>query len=160
MDQDLSMLSGGEITQLEDAFAYIAILIAGADGKIDPKEVSWAEKIAQIRTYAGEERLKTFHEEVNQNIHSRIQQLISELPSDVTSRSKAITDKLSQLNPILSSLDPYIGAYLYKGYVSFAERTAKSSGGFLSFFTISPEEKKWIGLPMLNPILYNPDEEE
>ncbi|MEP6795249.1 MAG: hypothetical protein ABJB16_13045, partial [Saprospiraceae bacterium] len=66
MDQDLDLLSKEELTQLEDAFAYITILIAGADGKIDEKEITWAEKIAHIRTYAGDERLKTFHEEVDQ----------------------------------------------------------------------------------------------
>jgi hypothetical protein len=160
MDQDLGLLSKEDLTQLEDAFAYITILIAGADGKIDEKEITWAEKIAHIRTYAGDERLKAFHEEVDQNLHSRIETLISELPKDVSSRSKIISEKLAQLNPVLSSLDPYIGAYLYKGFLSFAERTAKSSGGFLSFFTISSEEKKWIGLPMLNAILYDDGEEE
>ncbi len=160
MDQDLGLLSKEELTQLEDAFAYITILIAGADGKIDEKEITWAEKIAHIRTFAGDERLKAFHEAVDQNLHSRIETLLGELPKDVVGRSNMISEKLSQLNPILSSLDPYIGAYLYKGYLSFAERTAKSSGGFLSFFTISPEEKKWIGLPMLNAILYDDGEEE
>ena len=160
MDQDLGLLSKDELSQLEDAFAYITILIAGADGKIDEKEINWAEKIAHIRTYAGDERLKAFHEEVDQNLHTRIQTLISELPTDVSSRSNAISEKLAGLNPILTSLDPYIGAYLYKGYVSFAQRVAKSSGGFLSFFTITPQEKKWVGLPMINAILYDEGEEE
>ncbi len=160
MDQDLGLLSKEELTQLEDAFAYITILIAGADGKIDEKEITWAEKIAHIRTFAGDERLKAFHEEVDKNLHARIETLINELPKDVSSRSKMISEKLAQLNHVLSSLDPYIGAYLYKGFLSFAERIAKSSGGFLSFFTISPEEKKWIGLPMLNAILYDDGEEE
>ncbi|HZV71482.1 MAG TPA: hypothetical protein VFG10_18145 [Saprospiraceae bacterium] len=160
MDQDLGLLSKDELSQLEDAFAYITILIAGADGKIDEKEITWAEKIAHIRSYAGDERLKAFHEEVDHNLHSKIQTLISELPTEVAKRSALISEKLSQLNPILTSLDPYIGAYLYKGYVSFAQRVAKSSGGFLSFFTITPEEKKWVGLPMLNAILYDEGEEE
>ena len=160
MDQDLSTLSNEEITQLEDAFAYITILIAGADGKIDPKEVAWAEKIAQIRTYAGDERLKSFHADVNTNLDSRIKELIHDLPTDISKRSAIISEKLSQLNHILMNLDPSIGSYLYKGYVSFAVRIAKASGGFLSFFTIGPEEKKWVRLPMLNPIIYNPDEEE
>ena len=48
----------------------------------------------------------------------------------------------------------------YKGFVSFAERIAKASGGILSFFTIGPEEKKWIGLPMLTPIVYKVEEDE
>lgn len=160
MEQDLSLLSSDKITQLKDAYAYITILIAGADGKIDPQELSWAEKITQIRTFAGDERLKTFHTDVNSAIASRIKTLIGELPADAPSRSKVIADILSGLNPILSSLDPSLGYYLYKGYVTFAERIAKSSGGFLSFFSIGPEEKKWINLPMLTPIIYTPEEEE
>ena len=63
-------------------------------------------------------------------------------------------------NPVLATLHPSIGAILYKGYVSFAERIAKASGGILSFFTIGPEEKKWIGLPMLTPIVYKVEEDE
>ena len=160
MEQDLSMLPPGQMTQLRDAYAYITILIAGADGKIDPNELSWAEKITQIRTFAGDERLRTFHTEVNEGISARIKSLIAELPSETSSRSAIISEKLAQLNPVLAALDPSLAFYLYKGYVSFAERIAKSSGGFLSFFTIGPEEKKWVGLPMLTPINYTPEEEE
>ncbi|MDZ4749914.1 MAG: hypothetical protein SH808_15650 [Saprospiraceae bacterium] len=160
MDQDLSLLSSEEISLLKDAYAYITVLIAGADGNIDADELSWADKIAQIRTFAGDERLKDFHEAVNEEIHGKIQQLIAELPKETASRNQIISDKLSQLNPVLTALHPSIGAYLYKGYVSFAERIAKASGGVLSFFTIGPEEKKWIGLPMLTPIVYKVEEDE
>ena len=160
MDQDLNMLSSDEMTLLKDAHAYITVLIAGADGKIDPNELSWAEKIAQIRTFAGDDRMHDFHEAVNAEIAGKIKAVIAELPTDTAARNAAISDKLSNLNPILASLDPYIGAYLYKGYVSFAERIAKASGGVLSFFSIGPEEKKWVGLPMLTAIIYKMDEEE
>lgn len=160
MDQDLRHLSSEEVTLLKDAHAYITVLIAGADGKIDPNELSWAEKIAQIRTFTGDERLNEFHDAVNSEIAARIKALIAELPSDTEVRNAIISEKLAQLNPILSSLDPSIGSYLYKGYVSFASRIAKASGGILSFFSIGPEERKWIGLPMLTAIIYNPEEEE
>ena len=136
MDQDLSQLTPADITKLKDAYAYITVLIAGADGKIDPHELSWAEKIAQIRTFTGDERLHTFHEEVNVELSSKIKQLIAELPADPNNRNAVISAYLSDLNPVLATLDPYIGAYLYKGYVSFAQRIAKASGGVLSFFSI------------------------
>ncbi len=160
MDQDLSLLTPAEISLLKDAHAYITILIAGADGKIDDQELSWAEKIAQIRTFAGDERMKDFHEEVNQEIAGKIKHLISDLPGDPATRNELISGKLGELNPILASLDPSIGSYLYKGYLSFAQRIAKASGGILSFFTIGPEERKWVGLPMLTAIVFNPEEEE
>ena len=160
MDQDLSQLTPADITKLKDAYAYITVLIAGADGKIDPHELSWAEKIAQIRTFTGDERLHTFHEEVNVELSSKIKQLIAELPADPNNRNAVISAYLSDLNPVLATLDPYIGAYLYKGYVSFAQRIAKASGGVLSFFSIGPEERKWVGLPMLDAIIYTEEEEE
>ena len=160
MDQYLNILSSEEIGKLKDAHAYIAILLAGADGKIDPRELSWAEKIAHIRSFAGDERLKNFHEEVDLELHAKIQQLLTELPTETKARNQAISEVLAQLNPILAALDPAIGAYLYKGYKSYAHRIATSTGGILSFFTISAEEKKWVDLPMLAAIVYNPEEEE
>ncbi len=160
MDQHLSVLTPEEHYQLKDAYAYITVLIAGADGKIDPEELSWAEKITQIRTFAGDKRLKDFHTDVNAGISERIKELIAQLPSDVASRSAIISEKLTSLNPVLAGLDPSLGSYLYKGYKSFAERIAKASGGILSFFTIGPEEKKWIGLPMLHEVVDHSSEEE
>lgn len=161
MDQDLmDMLGADDIKKLKDAYAYITVLIAGADGNIDPNELSWAEKIVQIRTFSGDESFFHIHEEITKELPGKIKELIQELPQDVATRNKLISTQLEELNPILTGLDPAIGSYLYKGYLSFAQRIAKASGGFLSFFSIGPEEKKWVGLPMLTAIVYNPDEEE
>jgi hypothetical protein len=154
------MLSAEEIAQLKDAHAYIALLIAGADGKVDAKELSWAEKIAHIRSFAGDERLKNFHEEVDGELHGKITQLLADLPADVATRNQVISEKIALLNPILAAVHPSIGSYLYKSYLSYANRIASSSGGVLSFFTISAEEKKWVNLPMLAAIVYSTDEEE
>jgi len=160
MDQYLNILSTEEINKLKEAHAYIAILLAGADGKIDPRELSWAEKIAHIRSFAGDERLKNFHEEVDHELHAKIEQFLAALPTETKARNQVISDKLAELNPILAALEPAIGAYLYRSYISYAHRIATSSGGILSFFTISAEEKKWVGLPMLAAIVHKLDEEE
>lgn len=160
MDQKLSALSVEAIAKLKDAHAYITILIAGADGNIDKNELAWAEKIVQIRTYTGDEGMQEFHDQVNAELPGKIKAFMASLPSDIQARSQIVSDKLSELNPILASLDPSTGAYLYKGYLSLASRIAKASGGILSFFSIGPEEKKWMGLPMLTPIEYDPEEEE
>jgi hypothetical protein len=159
--QDLmTVLSTAEIQTLKDAYAYIAVLIAGADGKMDAKELAWAEKIVQIRSFSGDERLFHLHEEITKELPGKIKEVIGSMPADLPTRNKVFSAEIEKLNPILASLDPFMGNYMYKGYLSFAERTAKSSGGFLSFFAIGPEEKKWIKLPMLHAIAYNPDDEE
>ena len=159
--QDLmEVLSTGDIQVLKDSYAYIAVLIAGADGKIDPNELSWAEKIVQIRTFSGDERLFHLHEAITKELPGKIKEVIANSPTDTASRNKILSVEIEKLNPILAGLEPFMGKYLYKGYLSFAERIAKASGGFLSFFSIGPEEKKWVKLPMLHAIHYNPDEEE
>jgi len=159
--QDLmAVLTKEEIQTLKDAYAYIAVLIAGADGKMDPKELAWAEKIVQIRSFSGDERLFHLHEEITKELPGKIKEVVDHMPQDLPTRNKAFSTEIEKLNPILASLDPFMGNYLYKGFLSFAERIAKASGGFLSFFAIGPEEKKWIKLPMLQAIAFNPDEEE
>lgn len=156
----LEKLNHDQLQLIKDAYAYITVLIAGADGKIEPKELEWAEKIVQIRTFSGEEGLFSLHEAITAELPGKIKSLIHDLPTDTSERSKILSENIAALNPILANLDPATGAYLYKGYISFAERVAKASGGFLSFFSIGPEEKKWMSLPMLTAIIYNPDEEE
>ena len=159
--QDLmTVLTAQEIQTLKDSYAYIAVLIAGADGKMDTKELAWAEKIVQIRSFSGDERLFHLHEEITKELPGKIREVIGAMPQDLPTRNRAFTAEIEKLNPILESLDPFMGNYMYKGYLSFAERIAKSSGGFLSFFAIGPEEKKWIKLPMLHAIAYNPEDEE
>ena len=159
--QDLmAILSPEEIQTIKDSYAYIAVLIAGAEGKIDKKELAWAEKIVQIRSFSGDERLYHLHQEITSEIPGKIREIVEHMPNDVVARSKMYSDEIAKLNPILERLDPFMGNYMYRGFLSFAERIAKASGGFLSFFAISPEERKWIKLPMLHAIHYNPDEEE
>jgi len=159
--QDLmTVLSTDEIQTLKDAYAYIAVLIAGADGKMDHKELAFSEKIVQIRSFSGDERLFHLHDEITKELPGKIKEVMSSMSQDLATRNQVLSAEIEKLNPILASLDPFMGNYMYRGYVSFAERIAKSSGGFLSFFSVGPEEKKWIKLPMLHAIAFNPDEEE
>ena len=145
-------LTTTEVSLLKDAIALIAVLIAGADGKIDRKEKEWAAKIAGIRTYTGEEEMQEFYKDVTHDLDEKIEVLIDELPGGVEERTQQIASRLSQLNEILPKLEPEIGYKMYKGYVSFAKHVAKSSGGFLRIFSIGREESKLVGLSMIEPI--------
>jgi hypothetical protein len=61
---------------------------------------------------------------------------------------------------ILAHLDNNLAHKMYISLKSFAEHVAKASGGFLRFATISGHERKWINLPMIEPIILLPDPEE
>lgn len=152
-------ISPEEFEKLKHAIAEITLLIAGADGVIENKELAWAEKITKIRSYNLPDNLKAFYQEVGKDYALYLDHLIESYPADVQVRQEAIVHKLEALNPILAKLHPKEGAELYESYVSFAHHVAKASGGFLGFFAVKYAEKELMELPMLNPIAYYDEEE-
>lgn len=154
MITNFETLTPEEFAKLKQGVAWIALLIAGADGKIDSSEVSWASKIAKIRSYAGPDLLIEFYNEVGKDFDPYLQSLIENSPKEIKARTSIAVDKLSELNPILSKLDQKIGALVYDSFVTFATHVAKASGGFLRIWSVSYEENKYIDLPMLDSIEY------
>jgi len=148
----LNQITREELEKLENALALITVLIAGADGKVDAKELSWAKKLAVIRSYFGPDELHPMYKDVANNLLENVNRLLDELPGDVDRRTEELKKRLTELNPILKKVDPLVGKHLYKSMRTFAKKVAKSSGGFLGVFSISAEEQKLIGLDMLDPI--------
>ncbi len=158
MINDLNQLNSGDRSKLKSALSLIAVLIGKADNNFDIKEVEAAKKIAHIRTYNSPDYLKEFYTEVESSFDQDLISLNATLPSDAQERAAEITSKLSELNSILESLNPKLGADLYKGFSRFAQEIAKSSGGFLGFMSINREESKWVHLPMITPIAVEEEE--
>lgn len=153
-------LSEDQYNQLKEALTYITVLIAGADGKIDEQELNWAEKLTHIRTFADPEDLHDYYHDVEKDFSEHLQSLISSLPTSVEARERVISAKLSGLNAILMLLENEVAYDLYTSFTSFAKHIAKASGGFLRFGSISHEEKHWINLPMIDPIIREIEDEE
>jgi hypothetical protein len=145
-------LSQAELLQLEEAIPQIAVLIAGADGRIDVKETEWAEKLTHIRTYSSPQDLHEFYEQIDANFSTNFNALINDLPKDTATRQEILNNKLSGLNAILAKLEPHVAYHLYDSFVSFAKNIARASGGVLGFGAVSNDEAHWMNLPMLNAI--------
>jgi uncharacterized protein YydD (DUF2326 family) len=160
MDTVFHKLSKDEYALLKDSIPQITVLIAGADGKISQSETNWAEKVANIRSYSEPEEYRKFYEEVGQDFHDRLEKLISELPQGVEERGQMIARTLSGLNPILKKLEPKHAAHIYGELKSFAKHVARASGGFLTFWSISAEEKRWIDLPMLEVFEWHDEDDQ
>jgi len=161
MSDQLSRLKEEDVQVLMDAVPLIAVLIAGADGDINDEELQWSKKVAHIRSYKMKADMKLFYTEVDKTYIGKLQHYIEVLPGDVQERTKVISEKLGEVNPIMAKLNPEFGAKLYKSYISFAEHVAKSSGGVMGFFSVNKAEASLIGLPMIQPVIYeNTDEEE
>lgn len=145
-------LTEEENTALLDAPALIAVLIAGADNKIDEKEINYSEKLAHFRAGNNESSLQPYYAEVDKFIGDAIIQQLKNLPEDLHERQNIISEELSKLNEIFPKLDKEFASELYKSYLTFAKSVAKSSGGIWGYASITAEEEKLLGLSMIkNP---------
>lgn len=152
MVKQLAPLTAAEVQQLTDSIPLITLLIAGADGNIEEKELEWARKVANIRTYASDEHLRSFYELVELKFDERFMHYRGSLSSDVEVRSEQISAYLAELNHILPKIDQHYAYRLYKSLKSFANQVGKATGGFMSFFSISKHESRWIPLAMITPL--------
>lgn len=145
-------LTPSELQQLEAAVVQISILVAGADGTIDAEEAAWADKVAHIRGYSGEEWLQEFYDQIAANFKIQFNDTVKSLPTDAALRQTTLATELEKVNPILAKLEPIVGYKMYHSYVTLAMSIAKSSGGILGFGSVSNAEKKVVDLPMITPI--------
>lgn len=153
-------ISSDQYDQLKQSLANITVLVAGADGTIDSQELNWAEKLTHIRSYANPEVLNVFYQDVESTFSTDLDALIAELPGGTELREDILSKRLAGLNTIFPLLDNHTAHHLYRSLTSFAEHIAKASGGFLRFGAISNEEKKWLELPMITPVILEEPEEE
>ena len=155
----LHALNEEQIQTLIDSYAYITVLIAGADGEIDSSELEWGSKLANIRSYNDEYRLNDLFVEVEKSFQSKMESIMSKVPGGVANRYDWIKPNLEKVNDILDILDNANAFSIYRSLLSFAKHIAKADGGFLGFGSISSEEKKLIGLPMINEIILEEEPE-
>ncbi|MBK8349223.1 MAG: hypothetical protein IPL08_17015 [Saprospiraceae bacterium] len=158
MLEHFNILSEEEKVVLTDAVPLIAVLIAGADGKFEPEELDWADKVTHIRTYKMKGDMQEFYREVDKTFMEKLNYFMDSLPAGVEERNRVISERLSGINHIMAKIDPATGAKLYKSFVSFAEHIAKASGGVMGFFSVSKEEANLVSLPMITPVIFKDDE--
>lgn len=130
--------------------ALVTLLIAGAEGNIDEKEIDWGTKITHFR--ANEHSvIQNYYQESDKNFNETLKKLIEVMPDDVTERSDRINGELKKLNSILPKLDPEFSNLFYKSLLSLSQHVAKASGGIWGFGSVSPEEKKYLDLHVIDP---------
>ena len=147
MDLQFSKLSASEKELVLKAPLLVCILIAGADGRIDSKELSEAIGIARDRDWV-KTNLNTYYREVSQDFEDKIKILIQSYPHEVSKRNEIIVGELSSLATVWEKLGNDFSSALYDSLKYVAQRIAQSSGGFLR--KISPEEASLMDLPMIS----------
>jgi hypothetical protein len=151
MIKEFNRLTDPEVEIMLKAPVLVCILIAGADGNIDKKEIREAITFAQKRKDSKNE-LAFYFREVSQDFEDKIKIMIQSYPFQPDQRAPIITRELSQLNNILKKIDNTFAVSFYKMLKDIAEKIAASSGGLLGIKTVGEQEAQFLKLSMIeNP---------
>lgn len=147
MIKEFDKLTDSETELMLKAPVLVCILIAGADGTIDKKEIKEAIAQTQRKTKAS---LSNYLKEVSQDFEDKIKILIQSYPYESTQRNPILIDELGQLNGIWKKLDNGFASQVYQMLIELAQKIASSSGGLWGMKTVANEEAKYVRLPMIS----------
>lgn len=150
MISEFDNLSNSEIELLLKAPIMVCLLVAGADGTIDRKEIQSAIELAKKKQRRAKARLIEFYKIVGEDFEDKLKIVMQGYPVDAAKRSQKITEELEQLNYVFPRIDREFAAELYESMKGIAMVIAESSGGLLGMKSIGAEEAKIVGLPMIN----------
>lgn len=144
-------LRDDEVELMYEAPALVTLLVAGADGKIDNKELKAATKfVAEPRDF-----WIPYFLEVAERMPVILNRWTKEAPKDVDVTIVRVTVALRQLNGVLAKLEVKDSVRYYDFLLQLSERVAGASGGIFGFNNISKEEAVVLNLPMIdNPVRY------
>ncbi|WP_420319109.1 hypothetical protein [Ekhidna sp.] len=152
MIPEFEPLREDEIEVLTKAPVYVAILIAGADGKIDKSERREAIDVARTKQSRSREQLSDYYKHVGEKFEENFNTLVDTLPSGTDARISAITTELRKLNFILKKVDKNFAIKLVASLKDLAKKIAEASGGVLGYLSVSYEEARLMDLKMIKDI--------
>src|SRR6478609_1193161 len=151
MIPEFEKLTDEEIELMLKAPILVCILIAGADGNIDRKEIKQAISVAQ-KQKKGSASLAGYFDVLSEDFEDKIKVLIQSFPYESTQRTPLVIEELAQVNALWAKVDPAFALDFYETLLVLAEKIATSSGGLWGIKTVGAEEAKYMKLPMLmNP---------
>jgi len=148
MIKELERLKGSEVELMLKSPVVLCILIAGADGTIDRREIKEAINVTVKKK--DKTILDSYFKEVSQDFEDKLKILLQSYPYEASLRNPILIQELSQLNPILKKLDKSFSKAFYDMLKELAEKIAGSSGGLWGMMSVDSEEAKYMGLPMLD----------
>ncbi len=148
MIKELERLKENEVELMLKAPVVLCILIAGADGTIDRREIKEAINVTVRKK--DKTILDNYFKEVSQDFEDKLKILLQSYPYQSAQRNPILIQELSELNPILKKLDKSFSKPFYDMLKELAEKIAGSSGGLWGMMSVDSEEAKYIRLPMLD----------
>lgn len=149
MIPELGRLTSSEVELVYKSPILVCVLIAGADGKIDRKEIKEALSFAEKKQRISVSSVSTLFKEISKDFEDKLKSLIQSYPYETTQRTPMIVEELAGLNDIWRKVDPSFATEFYKTLLSIAESIANSSGGLLGYKSIGSEEARYLKLTMI-----------
>jgi hypothetical protein len=130
----------------------VSLLIAGADGTIDRKEVREAIRFAENSLIGMDSALARLMREITADFEDKLKVLIQYYPYEATQRNPLIVQELEGLNALWSRIDKTLAIGFYTLLLDIAHHIAESSGGVMGIRSVGSEEARYVRLNMIkNP---------
>jgi hypothetical protein len=149
MIPELDRLTSSEVELVYKSPILVCILIAGADGKIDRKEIKEALSFAEKKQRVSVSSVSALFKEITKDFEDKLKSLIQSYPYETTQRTPMIVEELAGLNEIWRKVDPSFAHEFYKTLLSISESIATSSGGLLGYKSVGSEEARYLKLTMI-----------
>ncbi len=147
MLKELEKLPASEAELMLKAPMLVCILIAGADNKIDSKEINGAIELS--KKGKAKASLAGYYKIVSEDFEDKLKIIFQELPVDTPERNLLIVKQLSSLNGILPKISKTFSYDFYRSLTYIAKKIAESSGGVLGIKKVGDEEMELVTLPMI-----------
>jgi len=147
MIREFEKLTDSEIDLLLKAPVLVCILVAGADGTIDKKEIK--EAISQTRKKTSM-TLAGYLNEVSQDFEDKLKILIQSYPHSATERGIVIMEELREIDAVFNKIERQYAAQIYQMLRELASKIASSSGGLWGMNTVTDEEAEYMRLSMIH----------
>jgi hypothetical protein len=148
MIPEFHTLDDSEIELVLKAPILVCILIAGADGTIDRKEIKEAIAVTQAHKNSNSP-LSQYFKIVADDFEDKVKIVLQAYPHEADARNPLIIEELSGLNVLWNRLDKNFSVAFYEMLLTLAGKIASSSGGLLGMRTVDAEEAKYLKLSML-----------
>lgn len=149
MIPELDRLTSSEVELVYKSPILVCILIAGADGKIDRKEIKEALSFAEKKQRVSVSSVSALFKEITKDFEDKLKSLIQSYPYETTQRTPMIVEELAGLNEIWRKVDASFASEFYKTLLSISESIATSSGGLLGYKSVGSEEARYLKLTMI-----------
>jgi len=114
--------------------AYISLLAANSDNKLDATEKKSAIKFVHIKTFSCNPLLTEFYREADQAFKNNITQLDIELPKGKISRETAIKAELVKIEKIVMKMGKDYALVMHNSMRTFKEHVSKAHHNVLVDF--------------------------